>query len=213
MLRRALFHSSIVKPNRGMRRSPTIADTRSCWGTRSGRRVSTVTRRAGSLSNSSGSRRRPIRPVPPVSSTCDGADVLAEQFMRVFGEPSPHRLSSIRITPVSRLPPKRHDQDFRKNDGKESLERWYADYDLVLRSVKPQCAVQPIPNGQTARPVAVRFALHDGVMNAVHARSDEQTNDAAFPCDRDRGVRVVKEDAHSERDLPKRKREWGQADD
>src|ERR1043165_3201252 len=42
---------------------------------------------------------------------------------------------------------------------------------LRLRAIGPE---QPIPPGQIEAKIAVRFALHDGVVNAMHVGRDNQ---------------------------------------
>src|SRR2546423_295064 len=83
----------------------------------------------------------------------------------------------------------------------------HADCDLVLRHVQTERAVQPVPDGQPARPVRVRLILNDGMMYAVHARRDDKAIQLALKLNRQTHVRVMKQDREQHECLPDGERE------
>jgi len=115
--------------------------------------------------------------------------------------------SIVRKSPTGSLFPERHRDDVWQGDF-----RWYsvggnADGDGDLRHVEPERAVQPVPERQAARPVRANFLRHDGVMDTVHPRRNNQAAQPAFGPDRQFDVRVVEEDFDQGGRLPYRQRQ------
>jgi hypothetical protein len=48
-----------------------------------------------------------------------------------------------------------------------------ANSDFVLRNVAPQRAMKLVPPAENCSPIGIGLTLHNGVMNAVHARGNE----------------------------------------
>jgi hypothetical protein len=68
----------------------------------------------------------------------------------------------------------------------------HPDGDFILRNVAAKRAMEFISPAKDSAPVGVGLALHDGVMNSVHARSyDDQVQDALEP-DGQSPVRMMK---------------------
>ena len=72
--------------------------------------------------------------------------------------------------------------------------------------------MQPVPEGEAARPVGVRLLAHDRVVDAVHARRHEEPVEAPLGRDRQAHVRVVEHDRDERRGLPGREGERRHAD-
>ena len=76
-----------------------------------------------------------------------------------------------------------------------------------------QGPVQPVPNGEPARPIRVGLGTHGRVVNAVHTRGDKDTIQPTLDLDRDQYVSMVKEDAEQQTNLPHRERKRRDAND
>src|SRR5207248_11095596 len=68
----------------------------------------------------------------------------------------------------------------------------HPDGDFILRDVAEQRAMKFIPPAKDGAPVGVGLALHDGVMNSVHARSDNDQVQDALKADRKSPIRMMK---------------------
>src|SRR6266566_2519373 len=74
----------------------------------------------------------------------------------------------------------------------------HPDGDFILRNVAAKRAMEFIPPAKDCSPVGISLALHDGVMNSVHARSyNDQVKDP-LKTDRKSPIRMMKEYCHFE---------------
>lgn len=96
----------------------------------------------------------------------------------------------------------RHADNAGESDRSRTLVRRHANSDVLLWRVEPQRPVKAIPDGETARPVRVSFGFDDGVMDAVHARRDEEGQQTALPPRGQAHIGMMEEDAGDEPGLP-----------
>src|SRR5258708_3028023 len=82
------------------------------------------------------------------------------------------------------------------------IEGWYADGDGFLWHLEAAGSVQEIPSRKETRPVAVRLLNDIRMMDAMHARRDDQQDEQSFDARRQADVRVMKEDRGEEDRLP-----------
>src|SRR6185436_1938551 len=106
------------------------------------------------------------------------------------------------LRPAPALPEKRHRQDRSEGHVARIVKRGHADRDRLVRHVEHERAMQIIPPRQKARPVAVRLAEAVGVMDAVHARRDDETHEPPLDRARQLDVSVMEEDRREEDQLP-----------
>src|SRR5207253_5909578 len=74
----------------------------------------------------------------------------------------------------------------------------HPDGDFILRNVAAQRAMESIPPAKDCSPVGISLALHDGVMNSVHAWSDNDQVQDALKTDRKSPIRMMKKCCHFE---------------
>ena len=90
---------------------------------------------------------------------------------------------------------KRHGQDFWQRDLLGLGEWRYPDYDLVLPPVQPKSVMQKVPETESAGPVRVAQLPLSGMMDAVHARCNNNPVQEFFEGRRQAHIRMMKQDA------------------
>src|SRR5205814_6403272 len=105
------------------------------------------------------------------------------------------RLETIGQAPLP-LSAERQDQELAQRQFLFVAISCHPDGDFILRNVAAQRAMEFIPPAKDSAPVGVGLALHDGVMNSVHARSYNDQVQDALKTDRKSPIRMMKECCH-----------------
>src|SRR2546423_14858761 len=76
-------------------------------------------------------------------------------------------LLAIGELPAGPLGRERHSEELGEGHVVRCLIGWYPNGNLLWRGIAPQGPMQPVPDGQPARPVGIRLLGHDGMMDGV----------------------------------------------
>lgn len=88
-----------------------------------------------------------------------------------------------------------------------------ADSNFILRNVTSQGAMKFVPPTKNGSPVRVRFPLHDRMVDAMHARCDNDAVQQMFDSQREPPVRMMKERGGFEGDEKDEEHDWGDAEE
>ena len=90
------------------------------------------------------------------------------------------------------LPPERHDQQIQRAQLPLLPVCWYPYGYLILVDVQADRAVQPVPDVEHVGVIRIGLSMHDGVVNPVHSRRDDDPAQESFQPVREPRVAVVK---------------------
>ena len=99
-----------------------------------------------------------------------------------------------RANPVGPLPPERHPQNPADRNVVRRPVCGNTHDDRLLRNREQNCPVEVVPGREKAGPVAVGFIAPVGVVDAMHARGDDESDEESLESQWQSRVRVVKQD-------------------